>query len=151
MANLFCRIFQETPSVVMPPSQYEKIALRFFRSRNLPLASYNKTIGGSWYRPDFIFKQNDVAVVVECDEQRHETYDRVKEEIRETVIMNRLRDLGFRPHLVRYDPAPENVRACVRAAEVSDVVYRLLHGMDIKHLTWREHVSVQESGTIIIY
>lgn len=135
----------------MPMSQYEKIALRFFRSRNLPLISYNKTIGGSWYRPDFIFKQRDIAVVVECDERQHETYDPVKEERREAVIMDRLKDLGYRPRLVRYDPAPADVRACVRAAEVSEVVHHLLHGMDIKHLTWRNHVSVRESGAIIIY
>lgn len=135
----------------MPVSRYEKLALQFFKSRNLPLKSYNKTVEGCWYRPDFIFERNNIAVVVECDENQHETYDKVKEEIREDIIMTRLRGLGHKTYLIRYDPAPENTRACVRAAEVSDMVHKLLHGMDIKHLLWRDHITVRETGKINIY
>lgn len=135
----------------MPVSQYERIALRFFQSRNLPLISHNKTIGGSWYRPDFVFQRDDVTVVVECDEDKHERYDKLKEQIREDVIMARLQEMGCTPYLVRYDPAPGNVRACVRAAEVSDVVYRLLHGMDINHLLWRSNVTSHSDHKITIY
>jgi len=132
-------------------SKYERIALRFFQSRNLPLVSHNKTLSGSWYRPDFVFKQGGVAVVVECDENRHESYDRVKEARREDVIMTHLRESGFKTYLVRYDPAPAGVRSCVRAAEVSDLVYRLLHGMNIKHLIWREYVAVDSEARITLY
>jgi hypothetical protein len=143
---LFCR---GTPM----PSKYEQVALRLFQSRNLPLVSHNKTIGGSWFRPDFVFKRENVAVIVECDENRHASYDKIVEARREDVVMSRLRENGFSTFLVRYDPAPENVRPCVRAAEVSDLVHRLLHGLSIRHLLWREHVTVRDDDEtkIIVY
>lgn len=134
----------------MPASQYEKIALQLFRSRGLPLISYNKRVAGLKYRPDFVFMQGSNIVVVECDERQHELYDKVKEEKRENTILQRYRDMGYSPILIRYDPAPERQRSCVRAAYVTDIVWRTLHNMDLTHTLLQKSTQIR-GDKIVLY
>jgi hypothetical protein len=137
----------------MPASRYEKLALAFFRARNLPLTAYNKQLDGVRYRPDFIFQKDKVAVVVECDENQHDVgYDPMKEEIREDIILTRLRGLGYsRAVLIRYDPHPEGCRPCARMAVVSDMVQHILRGQCVEHLLWRDCIIKYRDDKYVVY
>jgi fido (protein-threonine AMPylation protein) len=65
---------------------------------------HNKRLEGTKYFPDFLFlsEWHRRAVVVECDEGRHATYCRKKEALRERVIMDRLRAMGYDSCLNRW-------------------------------------------------
>jgi hypothetical protein len=131
--------------------KFERIAMRFFVSRNLPLVSYNRPAPGLLYRPDFVFHNPNRLVIVECDENQHVLYCQCKETEREERIRQAYRShYNVEPLIFRYDPQPPGERACVRAAMVADIVYRELHGL--KHTPTTERLcKILTSEKIVLY
>lgn len=130
--------------------KFEQIALKAFIARTLPLISHNRRAPGLRYRPDFVFQRNDNLVIVECDENQHASYCPRRERIREARILAAYhREYGVQPKLIRYDPAPDGVRACARAALVADIISRELH--DVGHTPTAERVCIFEDNKITCY
>jgi hypothetical protein len=94
---------------------------------------------GTKYFPDFVFLSDwhRRAVVVECDEGRHETYCKKKEAVRERVIMDRLREMGYESCLIRYDPSPARGRDTSRVSFVRQLVKVFLRGESLQPYIWR--------------
>lgn len=111
----------------------ESIARDVFAQRGLAF-QHNKTIAGSWYRPDFFFSAPGIAVVAECDEDSHRRYNPSDEIYREHKIARCLADLGYHEiYILRFDPRIDHsariTRASVRHLEtVAHTIGSILKG-----------------------
>jgi very-short-patch-repair endonuclease len=76
----------------------------YFAGRRMEF-QHNKTIPGTWFRPDFLFTNDHIAVVVECDEEYHHSYNKSDEIYREHAIAQRLASMGYRSiYILRFTP-----------------------------------------------
>lgn len=78
----------------------------YFAGRRVEF-QHNKTIAGTWFRPDFLFTidDNSTAVVAECDEEYHKSYNKSDEIYREHYIAQRLASMGYNSiYILRFTP-----------------------------------------------
>jgi hypothetical protein len=125
---------------VRPESIANDVFERVFAGQGRPF-TYNKTIAGSWYRPDFFFSAPGIAVVAECDEDGHRSYNPSDEIYREHKIARCLADLGYDEiYILRFDPRVDHgarhTRASVRHLEtVAHTIGSILKGERPPHGT----------------
>ena len=139
---------------------HEEHALRVFQRLQADLGAtmlHDQTLPGTKYRPDFLFLSpvQRSAVVVECDERQHATYCPKKERSREAIILSRLRELGYAPTIVRYDPEPRaERRSSTRLGLVCQMIRQSLCMQPIDNLVWRSDVdahSVRDGYKVVVY
>jgi hypothetical protein len=92
-------------------------------------------------------------VVVECDESQHATYCKKKEALRERVIMDRLRAMGYDSCLIRYDPSPGRGRNMSRVSLVRQMVKAFLGGESLHRFLWRQETTFYDTPfpRVIVY
>jgi hypothetical protein len=125
----------------------EYIARRYFAQRGLCF-THNRTLAGSWIRPDFLFSRRSrgIAIVAECDENAHQGYNKSKEIHREHVIARHLVDMGYHTvYVLRFDPKSSKSGIMTRAstkhlARVANTIIDLLDGKCVDGMDTRRRL-----------
>ena len=137
--------FYESMSLLHRP---EYVARQYFAQRGLEFR-HNKTVAGTWVRPDFFFStpSRGIAVVAECDEHAHKGYNKSNEIHREHVIARHLVDMGFSSvYILRFDPHTSSrhgimTRASTKhLARVANTIIDILDGKVVDGMDTRRRL-----------
>jgi hypothetical protein len=78
----------------------EKLLFDLFTTKQIKFI-YNETISFDYLRPDFLIKQNNLNLIIECDEKQHKNYDNESEILRMKKIINYLENKTI---FIRFNP-----------------------------------------------